>query len=119
MGWTGFATRLMGAGIICLVGLVSGVSAQNIPGRPNPELGAELSAKLCINCHLIAEDTASGGQVKADVPTFSEIANLEGQTQERMTMLIVSPKHPMPNIGLSRDDIAHIVAYIETLETAD
>lgn len=119
MDWTGIAMRIAGAGVICLLTFVSDVAAQNILGRPDAQRGAELSAKLCVNCHLIGQDTQATGRVKADVPTFREIANLDGQTSDRMTALIFSPKHPMPTIGLSRDNIAHIVAYIETLKTTD
>jgi len=54
-----------------------------------------------------------------DVPSFREIANLDGQSSERMTMLIVNPKHPMPTIALSRDEIADVVAYIQTFKTED
>jgi len=112
-----FAGRSIVASVVCLLAIVSAASAQTIPGRPSPDQGARLASKLCVNCHLIEQDSGEGAQVKADVPSFREIANLDGQTSERMTILIISPKHPMPTIALSRDEIAHVVAYIETFKT--
>jgi hypothetical protein len=50
-----------------------------ITSQPDPKQGKVLAEKLCTNCHLV------GGAVRqehanADVPSFPEIANLEGQT---------------------------------------
>jgi cytochrome c2 len=98
---------------------MSAASAQTIPGRPNPDQGARLASKLCVNCHLIEQDSQATGQVAVDVPSFREIANLDGQSSERMTMLIINPRHPMPTIALSRDEIAHLIAYIQTFKTDD
>jgi mono/diheme cytochrome c family protein len=117
MGWVSFAGRSIIIGVFCFVASVSAASAQNIPGRPSPDQGAQLAAKLCASCHLIGQAGQAKNRVKADVPSFREIANLDGQTSERMTILIMSPNHPMPTIALSRDNIAHLVAYIETLKT--
>jgi len=117
MNWIGFAGRSIIIGMVCFVAILSAASAQTIPGRPSPDQGARLASKLCVNCHLIGQESQATGRVKADVPTFREIANLDGQTSERMTVLIISPNHPMPTIALSRDDIAHVVAYIETFKT--
>ena len=117
MDWISFAGRSLIVGAVCLTAILSSVSAQTIPGRPSPDQGARLASKLCVNCHLIGQESQDQGRVKVDVPSFREIANLDGQTSERMTMLIISPNHPMPTIALSRDDIAHVVAYIETFKT--
>jgi mono/diheme cytochrome c family protein len=117
MNWISFAGRSIITGTICLVAILSAAVAQTIPGRPNPDQGAQLASKLCVNCHLIGQESQAQSRVKADVPSFREIANLDGQTSERLTVLIISPNHPMPTIALSRDDIAHVVAYIETFKT--
>ena len=117
MDWISIAGRSIAASVGCVLAIVSAAAAQTIPGRPSPDQGARLASKLCVNCHLVDQDSQASGQVEADVPSFREIANLDGQTSERMTMLIISPNHPMPTIALSRDDIAHVVSYIETLKT--
>ena len=64
-----------------------------ITSQPDPKQGKVLAEKLCTNCHLV------GGAVQqehanADVPSFPEIANLEGQTAGAITARIMLPKHP-------------------------
>lgn len=91
--------------------------AQQIPGKPDPAKGSELAAKLCSNCHV--SKATSGESVKADVPTFKEIANLEGRTEASIAGKIILPAHPMPTFNLSRTDIAHLVAYVMSLKTPE
>lgn len=96
---------------------INAASAQSIPGKPDPAVGAELAAKLCSNCHV--SKATSGTPVKADVPTFKEIANLEGRTEASIAGKIILPAHPMPTFSLSRTDIAHLVAYVMSLKTSE
>jgi len=100
------------------LGLMLGATAafaQKMPGAPDPVKGAELTAKLCSNCH-IDDPNAPRLQGTADVPTFDEIARREGQSVERITGRIIVPAHPMPVITLSRDQMADIASYILTLK---
>jgi mono/diheme cytochrome c family protein len=92
--------------------------AQKIPGQPHAETGAALAQKICTNCHLIG---ASGQQTSAsaDVPSFKEIANLKGQSRERITMSIALPTHAMPMIELTREETSDLAEYILSLKTAD
>ena len=76
-----------------------------------------LAAKLCGECHTSEADGTQ--RVKADVPTFREIANLPGQTPELLTGKIMVPRHPMPDLVLSRAEIADVVAYIKSFKTPD
>ena len=110
-----FGANLLAASAICLG--ASAASAQQIPGKPDPATGAELAAKLCSNCHV--SKAASGVPVKADVPTFTEIANREGRTPEWIAGKIILPAHPMPTLNLSRSDIGHLVAYVSSLKTSE
>jgi hypothetical protein len=76
--------------------------------------GKDLAEKLCTNCHLI--DNAQQQQpVNADVPSFHEIANREGQTVGAITARIMLPKHPMPTIPLTKAELADLAAYILSL----
>ena len=93
--------------------------AQPVPGKPDPKRGLELAAKLCSNCHAgKGIPTQSGGQ-QADVPTFPEIAKRSGQTAERIHGILVMPRHPMPTIPLTRNEMADLAAYILSLKTDD
>jgi mono/diheme cytochrome c family protein len=94
--------------------LTAGVAlAATIPGQPDPEHGKTLAQSLCSNCHLIGAGTQE--HVNADVPSFREIANMEGQTAGNIIAHIILPKHPMPQIPLTKDELADLAAYIITL----
>ncbi len=86
--------------------------AAPIPGQPDPVHGKVLAESLCTNCHLVG----SGQEhVNADVPSFREIANLQGQTAGDIMAHIMLPKHPMPQIPLTKSELADLAAYILSL----
>ena len=90
------------------------LAVAGITSKPDPKQGKVLAEKLCTNCHLV------GGAVQqehanADVPSFPEIANLEGQTAGAITARIMLPKHPMPTIPLTKAELADLAAYILSL----
>ncbi|HMK42281.1 MAG TPA: cytochrome c [Methyloceanibacter sp.] len=94
--------------------LVAGVAfAATIPGQPDPEHGKTLAQSLCSNCHLVGAGTQE--HVNADVPSFREIANKEGQTAGDIMGHIMLPKHPMPQIPLTKAELADLAAYIMSL----
>ena len=64
--------------------------------KPDPVHGKDLAEKLCTNCHLVGS-TQQQQPANADVPSFHEIANREGQTAGAITARIMLPKHPMPH----------------------
>ena len=87
-----------------------------LPGQPDPAKGQALAERFCTNCHLIG-GTAQG-HANADVPSFHEIANMEGQTAGAITGHIILPKHPMPQISLTKSELADLSAYILSLRDA-
>jgi mono/diheme cytochrome c family protein len=94
--------------------LKAGVAlAATIPGQPDPEHGKTLAESLCSNCHLVGAGTQE--HVNADVPSFHEIANMERQTTGDIIAHIILPKHPMPQIPLTKDELADLAAYIISL----
>lgn len=90
-------------------------NAQSVPGQPDPARGESLARRLCAVCH-IPEPGAPRLQGTADVPTFPEIARKKGQSADRITGRIIMPTHPMPQIPLTRDQMADIAAYILSLK---
>ncbi len=93
--------------------LVAGLSvAGPVPGMPDPVHGKDLALRLCANCHLVDNQQQ---QANVDVPSFSEIANVEGQTAGTIMAQIVLPKHPMPTIPLTKSELADLAAYILSL----
>ena len=94
------------AALQVLFGFIVLFSVVEAPGNsraatsaPNPDHGKTLAASLCSNCHLVGN--AEQQQANADVPTFEEIANKEGQSAGAIMAHIMMPKHPMPQF-LSR-----------------
>ena len=82
--------------------------------KPDPVHGKDLAEKLCTNCHLVGS-TQPQQPANTDVPSFHEIANREGQTAGAITARIMLPKHPMPQIPLTRAELADLAAYILSL----
>ena len=50
-----------------------------------------------------------------DVPSFHEIANRQDQSTGAIVSHIVLPKHPMPQIPLTKSELADLAAYIMSL----
>jgi mono/diheme cytochrome c family protein len=87
--------------------------ATPLPGQPDPVQGKALAERLCTNCHLVG--SAQQSRANADVPSFHEIGNREGQTAGAITAHIILPKHPMPQISVTKSELADLSAYILSL----
>ncbi len=88
-----------------------------VTSKPDPVQGKALAEKLCTNCHLVGS-AQQQQPANADVPSFPEIANLEGQSAGAITARIMLPKHPMPTIPLTKAELADLAAYILSLRDA-
>ena len=77
-----------------------------------------LAEKLCTNCHLVGS-AQQQQPANADVPSFKEIADREDQTAGAITARIMLPKHPMPQIPLTKAELADLAAYILSLRDGD
>lgn len=88
-----------------------GAHAQTLPGQPDAARGKSLAQRVCAVCH-IPQEGAPRLQGTADIPTFTEIARKEGLTADRIVGTIIIPSHPMPQIVLTKDQMADIAAYI-------
>lgn len=82
---------------------------------PSAEAGQAVAEKLCISCHIVGRETPEGA-VLADVPTFVSIARKPNQTAEAIAGKIVMPHPPMPQLHLSREQIADLATYILSLK---
>ena len=91
----------------------AGASFAGVTSAPDPESGKQLAQRLCSNCHLVE----SGQEhAVADVPSFHEIANMEGQTEGSIMGKIIIPKHPMPVIPITKSELADLAAYIMSMK---
>jgi hypothetical protein len=103
--------RLVTLALFILLGAVPAAGG-TVTSAPDAERGKHL-ARLCTNCHLVGD--LEQRQANVDVPSFSEIANKQGQTAGSIMAHVVLPKHPMPVISLTKPELADLAAYILSL----
>ena len=78
----------------------------------NPEQGRQLAERWCASCHLVGPGQR---EASADVPTFASIAQREDLPESLLAAFLTTPHPPMPNMALSRQEIADVLAYIRSL----
>lgn len=98
---------------LLMLGIGAGLAAEPVTSAPSPEHGKDLAQRLCSNCHLV---TSTQENANVDVPSFVEIANMEGQTQGSIMAKIIIPKHPMPVIPITKPELKDLAAYIMSLK---
>lgn len=99
-----------------LLAVPGAASAGGVTSKPDPANGEALAARLCTNCHIVNADQQ---QAIADIPSFKEIGSRPGQTEGAIMAFIVLPKHPMPQIPLTKSELADLSAYILSLGKAE
>lgn len=95
-----------------LVFLTGAAFAGPLTTALDPRHGKELASGLCSNCHLVSGEQT---QSNVDVPSFREIGRKEDQTLDAIVARIILPKHPMPTIPLTKNELADIASYILSL----
>jgi mono/diheme cytochrome c family protein len=80
----------------------------------DPQRGHELATRLCVNCHVV--DRQASGAMRADIPTFTAIANRPEATAEYLAGRIIVPHPAMPGVPLTAAEIRDIVTYIISLK---
>ena len=86
--------------------------------EPDKCWARSLAETFCTNCYLVGS-AQQQQPANADVPSFQEIANREDQTAGAITARIMLPKHPMPQIPLTKAELADLAAYILSLRDGD
>ncbi|WP_046864126.1 c-type cytochrome [Microvirga massiliensis] len=86
-----------------------------VPGQANAagdaRSGRQIAQRWCASCHLVAPGQATGSP---DVPSFQAIARSEDLTEALLTAFLSSSHPRMPDMSLSRREIADLVAYIRS-----
>jgi mono/diheme cytochrome c family protein len=67
--------------------------------------GRALAQRWCRGCHGASDA----------VPPLAEAVNRPGRTPGTLQAWLADPHPPMPNLSLTRAEIADLVAYLETL----
>ncbi len=90
--------------------LLTAVPARALPA--DAHRGEVLAKHWCATCHQISAEQKT---VNSDVPSFLSVARNKKLTPKVLTAFL-STSHPrMPDMHLSRSEIADIVAYIKSL----
>lgn len=90
---------------ICLA-----VPACALESAPN---GKVLAQRWCATCHLVSPGQATAS---ADVPTFMTLAKRSDREIDKLPNFLAHPHPVMPDMQLTRSEIADIVAYIRSLK---
>ena len=80
-------------------------------GAADPAEGRGLAQQWCSSCHSIAPGEAGNEQA----PSFESIVRDRDRSPEWLSAWLSTPHELMPDLSLSRQEIAALVAYLETL----
>lgn len=97
--------------VLCLFGVSGPAMSQDIG---DPESGRELAEKVCAACHGINKGYEPSPEPFA--PTFQAIANTPGMSPIAISVFLQTPHATMPNLVLTREEIADLAAYITSLK---
>lgn len=97
---------------LLLIGSSSGACAQS---AGDPDAGLQIAKTWCINCHVVTRDQSQGTSNGA--PPFTAIAETKAITPEALRAFLQTPHHRMPDLHLSRNEIADVSAYIFSLSS--
>jgi mono/diheme cytochrome c family protein len=76
--------------------------------------GESLAREVCLACHAVSK-----GQSSSDprAPAFEAIADTRGMSAMALNVALLSPHRDMPNLALSADERADVIAYILALRS--
>jgi mono/diheme cytochrome c family protein len=89
--------------------LIGGTGESTAADRVN---GQRLAERWCSECHVVASGRQQGS---GRVPTFAQIGRSNRFDERSLAVFLMTPHHSrMPNLSLTRSEIADLVAYIES-----
>jgi mono/diheme cytochrome c family protein len=97
------------SGIVALL-IAAGV-APGAAGAGDLAQGRDLAQRWCASCHAIALGEASD----EEAPSFESIVRGRGRSSEWIATWLSTPHEMMPDLTLTREEIAALVAYFDSL----
>ena len=100
--------RMKSWGIIAtfLIGLAGESAAAD---RVN---GQRIAERWCAECHIVESGQTQGSD---RVPTFAQIGGSKRFDVKSLTTFLMAPHHSrMPNLSLTRSEVADLLAYIKS-----
>jgi mono/diheme cytochrome c family protein len=77
----------------------------------DPGSGRAVAERWCASCHAVER----AGTATDAAPAFVTIAQHASRDPGRLRAWLTAPHPPMPNPGLSRQEIEDVVAYLQQL----
>jgi mono/diheme cytochrome c family protein len=106
--------------LVIAVALAGGVSATVPAAGParaqapdSATKGLAVARRWCARCHVV--EAGQTAHALDAAPPFAEIARDTRMTASRLRGFLSDPHGRMPTGALSRDDLADLIAYIESL----
>jgi len=84
-----------------------------LPARADVAAGERLARQWCANCHVI-DGGSPTTTIQQGPPSFRTVATRLNPGELRA--FLSHPHKPMPDLALTRAEIADLIAYIETLK---
>lgn len=103
-------TGCIGVPLLLFMASSPAVFAQDVG---DAEAGRRLSETWCSTCHVVTATQKQGTSTGA--PTFRAIAAQKAITPMALAAFLQTPHHRMPDLNLTREEIADISAYILSL----
>ena len=103
--------RTVGASALALV-LWAGPAAAEFGDE---ERGRNYSVANCARCHVVADGVGKGTD---GAPPFKSMPNELKRTEPQLRAFLARPHGAMPDFSLTRQEIADVVAYIESLRNS-
>lgn len=107
------STTLAMAGAFALAIVAPAGVASAEPG--DETRGRNFAVKTCARCHVVADGVGSGTD---GAPPFASLPNDLKRTEPQLRAFLSRPHEPMPDLTLSRQEIADLVTYIMSLRTS-
>ena len=82
-------------------------------GKPDAAAGGALAQRWCSSCHLVAP--AQNNAPAAGAPSFMALGADTAVSADQLRGFLNKPHPPMPDPGLTRQEIENVVAYIVSL----
>lgn len=79
----------------------------------DPDQGKNLAKRWCASCHLIERDQKS---TTDQAPPFASIASVPDFDENKLAFFLLQPHPNMPDMALSRAEVADLADYIATLK---
>ena len=90
------------------------IAAHDLGGEGNARAGRELAVNECSECHVVVPRRLTPRRLDPP-PDFVEIANSRGMTAKALSVFLHTPHPTMPNLVLSDQESANVIAYFLSL----